>query len=240
MGLLHPDNRDYTTTAGATTGNTMAGGTHHHHGGVNPATHIPATQTAATGPAPNTAGPHRHDILNRLDPSVDSDLSKAAAAHNQSMVGGAGVGSGVGTGVGRSGVGHTGVGTGVGHSGVGTGVGHSGVGTGAGVGSGVGTGVGTGVGGRHTATTGHHNHHVSPAVAGAASAGVGAEAAHHHNHHGKNYTAVPMTGNAGTAGYGNSGVTSGAGTTRTTAGPHSSNMANRLDPTVDSHTGLRK
>jgi hypothetical protein len=27
-----------------------------------------------TGPAPNTAGPHKSDLLNKLDPRVDSDL----------------------------------------------------------------------------------------------------------------------------------------------------------------------
>jgi hypothetical protein len=27
------------------------------------------------GPAPNTAGPHRYDLLNKLDPRVDSDMS---------------------------------------------------------------------------------------------------------------------------------------------------------------------
>lgn len=26
------------------------------------------------GPAPNTAGPHKSDMLNKLDPRVDSDL----------------------------------------------------------------------------------------------------------------------------------------------------------------------
>ncbi|KAK3317614.1 hypothetical protein B0T19DRAFT_295057 [Cercophora scortea] len=29
-------------------------------------------ETAASGPAPTTAGPHRHDIINKLDPTVDS------------------------------------------------------------------------------------------------------------------------------------------------------------------------
>ncbi|CAK7234617.1 hypothetical protein SBRCBS47491_009011 [Sporothrix bragantina] len=194
MGLLHPDNRDYnaTGTAGGAVppGNHFTGGTHqHHHAGVNPATHIPATQTAATGPAPNTAGPHKHDILNKLDPSVDSDLSKTAAAHNESMLGGAGAGVG---------------------------------------------------------TTGHTGHHVNPAMAGVAGAGIGAEAAHHHNTHGKNHTAVPMAGGTGAAGYGAAGgygnnmMASGPGPAPKTAGPHSSDMANRLDPTVDSRTGLRK
>ena len=35
-----------------------------------------AAGTSSTGPAPNTAGPHKSDILNKMDPRVDSDLSK--------------------------------------------------------------------------------------------------------------------------------------------------------------------
>jgi hypothetical protein len=31
----------------------------------------------APGPAPNTAGPHRNDILNKADPRVDSDLDNS-------------------------------------------------------------------------------------------------------------------------------------------------------------------
>lgn len=189
MGILHPDNREYATT-GATGAPVASGagvtGNHHHlGGGVNPATHIPATQTSATGPAPNTAGPHRHDILNKLDPSVDSDLSKTAAAHNA-----------------------------------------------------------------HT-----HKHNVNPAVAGGVGAAAGAGMAHHHNHHTPHQahpgasTAAYNNGGLGTAGGAGVGGVGGAGVghhgvansgVQTTAGPHRSDMANRLDPTVDSRTGLRK
>ena len=39
---------------------------------------VPTTTTTSTaqypGPAPHTAGPHKYDILNKLDPRVDSDL----------------------------------------------------------------------------------------------------------------------------------------------------------------------
>jgi hypothetical protein len=35
------------------------------------------THSSATGPAPNTAGPHKSDLLNKLDPRVDSDLSES-------------------------------------------------------------------------------------------------------------------------------------------------------------------
>jgi hypothetical protein len=31
-------------------------------------------ETTHSGPAPNTAGPHKSDLLNKLDPRVDSDL----------------------------------------------------------------------------------------------------------------------------------------------------------------------
>ncbi|KAK0659457.1 hypothetical protein QBC41DRAFT_331479 [Cercophora samala] len=45
--------------------------------GINPnipASQMPPTygQSAASGPAPTTAGHHKHDILNKLDPGVDS------------------------------------------------------------------------------------------------------------------------------------------------------------------------
>lgn len=35
--------------------------------------------SSSTGPAPSTAGPHNSDMLNKLDPRVDSDLSKQHA-----------------------------------------------------------------------------------------------------------------------------------------------------------------
>ncbi|KAB8238665.1 protein dprC [Aspergillus alliaceus] len=45
-----------------------------------------------TGPAPHTAGPHKSDIINKLDPRVDSDLSKQKKSSNAGVggVGGAG------------------------------------------------------------------------------------------------------------------------------------------------------
>jgi len=45
--------------------------TTHGPGGLNK--HSGATGTNLPGPAPNTAGPHKSDILNKLDPRVDSD-----------------------------------------------------------------------------------------------------------------------------------------------------------------------
>lgn len=37
----------------------------------------PAIRNDLPGPAPNTAGPHRHDVLNKLDPTVDSQSGGA-------------------------------------------------------------------------------------------------------------------------------------------------------------------
>lgn len=38
--------------------------------------------SAATGPAPHTAGPHKLDILNQLDPRVDSDMDGSKTIGN--------------------------------------------------------------------------------------------------------------------------------------------------------------
>lgn len=197
MGLLHPDNREYATGAPVASG---AAGNHHHlGGGVNPATHIPATQTTTTGPAPNTAGPHRHDILNKLDPSVDSDLSKTAAAHkhNVSPAVAGGVGAAAGAGLAHHHNHHT------------PHAAHPG------------------------ATTAAHNNNynggLGTAGAGVGGAGLGHSAATTGRHH----------NGAGVGGVGG-GVGGGAGGVQATAGPHGSDMLNRLDPTVDSRTGLRK
>lgn len=68
---------------GSTTG-TTAHGTHGTHGTQTGTgtTGLPGhgthgahgAQTAGTGPAPHTAGPHKSDMLNKLDPRVDSNL----------------------------------------------------------------------------------------------------------------------------------------------------------------------
>jgi hypothetical protein len=52
------------------------------------------------GPAPFTAGPHRHDILNKLDPTVDSGTGGmqvlTGAHHNAAMAGGVPAGGALG------------------------------------------------------------------------------------------------------------------------------------------------
>lgn len=53
--------RDNLDTSGTTYGSNTTG--QHHQGGLE-----------GTGPAPNTAGPHKSDMLNKMDPRVDSNL----------------------------------------------------------------------------------------------------------------------------------------------------------------------
>lgn len=57
-------------------GTTGAGtsGVHHSTGTASGAPDPRISASMRTGPAPNTAGPHRSDIMNKLDPRVDSDL----------------------------------------------------------------------------------------------------------------------------------------------------------------------
>ncbi|KAJ5488740.1 hypothetical protein N7539_003630 [Penicillium diatomitis] len=54
-----------------------------------------ATNSYATGPADNTAGPHKSDLANKADPRVDSDLSNSGHSFDQDVhkgsIGGAGV-----------------------------------------------------------------------------------------------------------------------------------------------------
>lgn len=75
-------------------------GTGHHHGrdaalgaGAGAAgvgayeTGRGGAQSGSTGPAPTTAGPHKSDMLNKLDPRVDSDLSKQQSTSGTSVGG---------------------------------------------------------------------------------------------------------------------------------------------------------
>jgi len=41
-------------------------------GGTGAGVGVSGTGAGLPGPAPNTAGPHRSDLLNKLDPRVDS------------------------------------------------------------------------------------------------------------------------------------------------------------------------
>ncbi|KAI1350992.1 hypothetical protein F5Y01DRAFT_284331 [Xylaria sp. FL0043] len=67
--------RDASRTVGNTYGSSGTHGTtgaHGTHGTTHPTSQIGGN--FAPGPAPNTAGPHKSDALNKADPRVDSDL----------------------------------------------------------------------------------------------------------------------------------------------------------------------
>jgi hypothetical protein len=102
---INPDQREYASgpgmgqptsgtnvPRGANTGAyadpAYAGNNNYNAGGL----HHTGNQAASygrnlPGPAPNTAGPHRSDLLNKLDPRVDSDMSnpQTRAAHAAAM-----------------------------------------------------------------------------------------------------------------------------------------------------------
>jgi len=141
------------------------------------------THSGMAGSGTNTAGPHNSDLLNKVDPRVDSDRdgSRNLAAANYGPGGQA-------------------------------------------------TGTHTGTTGTYTA--GPHDSNLlnkaDPRVdsdrdgsrnLGAANYGPGGQATGTHT---------------GMTGSGQSGLHSGTGPAPSTAGPHSSNLANKLDPRVDS------
>src|SRR3569833_3163121 len=102
---MHPERREGVPPPGGPVGTTAADprtvpatGHHHgHHGHHDTAYAAAPHYTTATGPkagltsakgpqsgvlpgpAPNTAGPHRFDVLNKLDPSVDSIMASGSA-----------------------------------------------------------------------------------------------------------------------------------------------------------------
>jgi len=67
--------RDASRTVGNTYGSSGTHGTtgaHNTHGTSHGTSHIGGSH--APGPAPHTAGPHKSDAMNKIDPRVDSDL----------------------------------------------------------------------------------------------------------------------------------------------------------------------
>jgi hypothetical protein len=67
------DHRGTAATAGAM-GGLPATGTGAHKATITTGAGHTAAASASTGPAPHTAGPHKSDLMNKLDPRVDSNL----------------------------------------------------------------------------------------------------------------------------------------------------------------------
>lgn len=203
-------------------------------------------QSAASGPAPTTAGRHKHDILNKLDPRVDSTHDRDPMAQTASSIpegtygphssrlanaldprvdsdldstrAGAGLGAGGGMG------GHAPAPPALGgYTGGAAGFGASG--------GGGGGSVPEGTYGPHSSRVANaldprvdsdRDRHVGPGATHAPGAGVGAG-----------------VGAGGMAAGTSSTTTAGAGVHHT-AGPHKSDLLNKLDPRVDSKTGAWK
>merc|ERR1711964_123728 len=191
------------------------------------ALHSNKKDNAATdNPRSTNAGPHGSNAMNLADPRVDSDRdgsrNMGAATHS----------------------GTTGAGYGAGHTGTtGAGYGSSTTGT---------TGAGYGNDPRSTNAGPHSSNLMNSAdprvdsdrdgsrnMGAASNTGYGSSTAGTHGTHGTTGThgGIGSTGTHGThGGVGSTGVgaTPGSGNTNKTAGPHNSDMLNKLDPRVDS------
>ena len=86
------DNRRNVGTAGHGTTGAGLTGAHHTPGttGQHTTGHPAGT---ATGPAPHTAGPHKSDMMNKIDPRVDSDLDGSKTIGGNKTFAGSNVGS---------------------------------------------------------------------------------------------------------------------------------------------------
>ena len=195
-----------------TTGTTGSSGLH------STGTH---TGTHAPGPAPNTAGPHKSDAMNKLNPTVDSDLDGSRNMGLNSSTHGTHTGT---TGLGSSTHGthgtHTGT-TGLGSSTHGTHGTHTGT-----------TGLNSSTHGTHTGTTG-----LGSSTHGTHTGTTGLGSSTHGTHTGTTGIAggKPAVGGFGTGSTtGNTTGTHAPGPAPNTAGPHKQDALNKLDPRVDS------
>jgi len=199
-----------------------------------------------TGTAEGAAGPHNSRTANAADPRVDSDLDNRARTGGTTAGGvtGGTAGTGYGGTTGASGSTNAGPHTsnmankldprvdsdmdgsrnmgaagsmGTGSTGTTTGTGYGGTHTG----NSMGTATGTSGGLSNSTNAGPHNSN----LANKADPRVDSDLDGRGNRLG-----APKTGIMGASG---SHATPGSGTSQNTAGPHNSDMANKLDPRVD-------
>jgi hypothetical protein len=212
-------------------------------------THSTTTGTTGThGTAEGVAGPHSSRAANAADPRVDSDLDSSRTVG--SGPGHTTTGGYTGTGTGVTGTSHSTTGThgapvhnsnvantldprvptgsSTTHTGT-TGTGYTGQHTTNTSGAGTGTHLGN-TPGHHTGTTGGISHSTNAGphnsnIANKADPTVDSDLDGRGNRHGAS------TG--GVFGASGSHATPGSGTAQNTAGPHNSDLANKLDPRVD-------
>jgi len=200
----------HNTTSGVGTHNTHNNGIHNNgvhntHNGVGTGVGTTGGLTGGTThSAHTTAGPHSSNVANKLDPLVDSDLSKQHGT------------AGIHTG---NTVGHTGTHTGntMGHTGTHAGntMGHTGTHAGNTMGN-----TGTMGGISHSTNAGPHDSNVANKL----DPRVDSDLSGRGNNHGA------ISGGAFGSG---THATPGSGTAQNTAGPHNSDTMNKLDPRVD-------
>jgi len=223
------------TGYGHTTGTTGSGltGTGHSttHGTTGPGltgTHNTHGTTGTT----TTAGPHSSNMANKLDPRVDSDLDGSRNMGATSATTTAGYGSGL---TGAHNTHTTGSGLTGTHNTHTNGSGLTGTHNTHTAGSGL---TGTHAGnthGTHTGTTGGISHSTNAGphdsnLANKVDPRVDSDLDGRGNRHGATTTGA----GAGILGAHGSHATAGSGTAQNTAGPHNSDLLNKLDPRVDS------
>ncbi|KAG0648880.1 hypothetical protein D0Z07_4630 [Hyphodiscus hymeniophilus] len=216
-------NQNTTSSGLGSNQNATAGGLGHHQNTTSSG--LGNTQNA--GISSGTAGPHTSSLENKIDPRVDSDRDGSRT------VGGAGNTTSTGYGSSNT-TGHTTGDTGFSGNERGSGIGGTSSTTGTGT-----TSTGTDPAHPHKShlanvvdprvdpnMDGSRGHTSDPYTAGAGQSHLGRDAT------------VGAVGGAGAyeAGKHHHGTDTGVGGTSssTTAGPHSSNVANKADPTVDS------
>lgn len=247
---------------GGTHPNTI-GGTHNTVGGThNPAGMATYGDSAASGPAKHTAGHHKHDLLNKLDPSVDSSRDKVVLPPPGTATNGphssrlankldptvdtkAYEGAHLGTAQASSAYQQAGVPT------------HHGLTTGAPEGTygphgsrmanaadprvdsdrdgrGAMHGAGAGYGHEGVGTAGYGAAHAAP-VGGIAHTAGGLGHSSHQQH---GVGAGAGYGHQAGVGHGHAAGSMLPGPAPNTAGPHKSDILNKLDPSVDSKGGM--
>ncbi|KAK4463444.1 hypothetical protein QBC42DRAFT_198961 [Cladorrhinum samala] len=188
------------------------------------------TASSGFGTGHNTAegahGPHSSRVANAMDPRVDSDRDGSRTAGNSATTGygSSGLGHSTGThGIGSTGthgIGSTGT-HGIGSTGTHGEFGSSGLGS---------SGTAEGIHGPHNSRVGNA---MDPRVDSDRDGSHTAGRTAGHNEFGTHGVGSTGTHTAGTHNAGNH-FTSGPGPAPHTAGPHSNDMANKLDPRVDS------
>jgi len=211
--------------SGAQYGGATGGAMGTHQPGMHSSGQYTDTGASNAGYSSTTTNTHDSNLLNKLDPSIDSNRTGGVAGLGGNTVHSGGLSGTTGTGYGGGGVAGTGGNHHTTHTGGGL-TGNPGVGQQAPIGESQ-YGSGGGLTGQHG--VGHH---------GVSHQGVGQQAPIGDSQYGGSGTghsnAMGSSHTAGVGGGLGSQGTPGSGNALNTAGPHNSDLMNKLDPRVDS------